>query len=270
MYFCSIINDNMKDLHKQIVGMRLCVKGRAEALVNGVFFEMSEGVLCGVSPLVQLYVMNESEDFEQIAVTGLQEEFFPAVEPLFNALLGNKLYIRPYMMLDDMRKNGFLSAANYISMKEKQLGETTDETLRKIIMQTMLHMKRALILECMQAFLEQKAVEPEKNPKGMLTVVKFIQLLAENFRTEHSCDFYASQSGLTFNHFTYTVKKVTGHTPKEWINTFLTQEARHMLSKQGMRVKEVADALNFPEQYTFSRFFKTQTGKSPKEFQTRK
>ena len=39
-----------------------------------------------------------------------------------------------------------------------------------------------------------------------------------------------------------------------------------MLHIPGIQVKDVADSLGFPEQFTFRKYFKTHTGMSPTEF----
>ena len=82
--------------------------------------------------------------------------------------------------------------------------------------------------------------------------------------------FYAEQSGLSPNYFTHVVKQVTSRTPMDWISTFTILEAKRLLSRKGARVKDVAVALRFPDQYTFTRYFKTYAGMTPREFQTTK
>ncbi len=42
--------------------------------------------------------------------------------------------------------------------------------------------------------------------------------------------------------------------------------AKILLKQKDLNIKAVADKLNFPEQYTFRKFFKLHVGMSPKEY----
>ena len=52
----------------------------------------------------------------------------------------------------------------------------------------------------------------------------------------------------------------------EWIIIVTIAHAKRLLSQPDMQVKEVADQLGFPEQFTFRKYFKKHTGMSPSEF----
>jgi AraC-like DNA-binding protein len=52
----------------------------------------------------------------------------------------------------------------------------------------------------------------------------------------------------------------------EWINMVTVNQAKSLLRKPGIQIKQVADELGFPEQFTFRKYFKTHTGMSPTEF----
>ena len=53
----------------------------------------------------------------------------------------------------------------------------------------------------------------------------------------------------------------------EWINMVTINQAKNLLRQRNILVKEVADELGFPEQFTFRKYFKVHTGMSPTEFQ---
>lgn len=247
--------------------MNLCVGGTAEVLVNGYPYVLSKGSLYVVTPLVQMCFLQQSGDFAAQSITGRQEDIFPAVQPLFKTLLDNEIYRSPCTTLDPNQQNGFVKVAARIEEKRRQLAETESEQLQQLIRQIMVHLQRVMIMECLQVFLEKASAATRKQTKGEEIVFEAIRLMVKDFRTEHGCEYYASRAGLSPNHFTHVVKRVTGHTPKEWLQNLLVQEAKIQLSRKGVRVQEVADALNFPDQFTFSRFFKTQTGMSPRAFQ---
>ncbi|MBN2641298.1 MAG: AraC family transcriptional regulator, partial [Victivallales bacterium] len=53
----------------------------------------------------------------------------------------------------------------------------------------------------------------------------------------------------------------------DFITRSLVRKASLLLGGAVIPVKEVADRLHFNSEYYFSRFFKQQTGMSPREFQ---
>lgn len=76
--------------------------------------------------------------------------------------------------------------------------------------------------------------------------------------------FFAS-----FFAFSTLVQQHSGRTPKQWIHLFTIGQAKHLLLQSNLQVKEIADRLGFPEQFTFRKYFKTHTGMSPSECRRR-
>ena len=59
-------------------------------------------------------------------------------------------------------------------------------------------------------------------------------------------------------------------TPKQLIDEQLIAEAKVLLNEPCLSVTEIAELLNFADQSYLSRFFKKNTGMSPKEFRLQK
>ena len=136
-----------------------------------------------------------------------------------------------------------------------------------LISRIISQLQRTAILETIQLLMQQQHPVSKQTSKLNQTAFNFLNTLHDNFKTERNVAFYADLSGLSPNHFTHVVKQVTGRTPMEWINTFTILEAKRLLLKKGARVKDAAGQLNFPDQYTFTRYFKTHSGTTPKDYQ---
>ncbi len=95
---------------------------------------------------------------------------------------------------------------------------------------------------------------------------QFLALVQQNFRKERFLDFYASKLEVTPKHLSRTIKKQTGYTAVEWIERFVILEAKVLLKSSNLNIQQIADELNFPSQSFFGKYFKKQTGQSPKEF----
>ncbi|MGM9811138.1 MAG: helix-turn-helix domain-containing protein [Paludibacteraceae bacterium] len=249
------------------IGMCLCVGGRAEVLINGELYELRKGSIYVISPLVQLFVLQQTEDYEVRKVENNPENVLPLRDSLFSIGISNKIYQHPVAMLDEDCQIGFCAMERRIAQKYEELRVETDEEIRGLIKQIIIQLYCTTLLEATQAFLQQRTLPPARTIKTENTTFQFLQLLHRNFHTMRNVRFYADRSGLTPNHFTHIIKQVTGRTPMEWIADITIIEAKKQLARKGARVQEVANRLNFPEQYTFSRYFKTHTGITPRDFQ---
>lgn len=114
-----------------------------------------------------------------------------------------------------------------------------------------------------------KCYEPFKNEivsrQGRMSD-QFLSLVQQNFRKERFLDFYAEKLEVTPKHLSRTVKRQTGYTAVEWIERYVILEAKVLLKSSNLNVQQIADELNFPSQSFFGKYFKKQTGQSPKEF----
>jgi len=77
----------------------------------------------------------------------------------------------------------------------------------------------------------------------------------------------AEMSGMRQDVFSRKFTHEMGLSPKDFITRSLTRKASLLLAGSTIPIKEVANQLHFNSEYYFSRFFKQQTGMSPREFQ---
>ena len=95
---------------------------------------------------------------------------------------------------------------------------------------------------------------------------KFVTQLYRHYRTQHEVSFYAEQQFLTTRYFSTIIKECSGKSPTQWIATALLVEARNLLLHTNMTIKEISDALTFPNQSYFGKWFKNLTTLSPLDF----
>lgn len=98
------------------------------------------------------------------------------------------------------------------------------------------------------------------------TFYKFYSLLEKHYRSERSVIFYAESLCISPKHLSMVVKKVSGRTASEWIDDYVTLEAKQMLRASTLTVQEVSRELNFANQSFFGKYFKKHTGFSPSEY----
>ena len=104
--------------------------------------------------------------------------------------------------------------------------------------------------------------ELEKGKKDSL-FKRFMFLLENNYTTEHGVRFYAEQLCISTKYLTQISRRVLQKTPKSLIDYKLFSSALGMLDRTDKTIQEVSNALGFPDQSYFSRFFKRCMGVSP-------
>ena len=98
-------------------------------------------------------------------------------------------------------------------------------------------------------------------------VNEFVQLVHTYCRQERRLEFYASKMCLSAKYLANVVAAHTDKPASRWIQEHVLLEAKAMLGVPNNTVAQVADALSFPDQSTFGKFFRRHTGLSPKEYQ---
>ena len=97
-----------------------------------------------------------------------------------------------------------------------------------------------------------------------------MQLVREHGRQEHQVSFYAEKLCITPRYLhQVTMQYMDGRSPKELIDEQLTAEIKVLLNQPELSVAEIAERLHFADQSYLTRFFKKNTGMSPKEFRVK-
>jgi AraC-like DNA-binding protein len=76
----------------------------------------------------------------------------------------------------------------------------------------------------------------------------------------------SSMAGFSTSHFLALFKSATGYPPKEFFIRLRMQHACILLMGHAARVKEVAIALGYDDQFYFSRLFKSVMGIAPRDY----
>ncbi|WP_418982193.1 helix-turn-helix domain-containing protein [Alistipes sp.] len=95
---------------------------------------------------------------------------------------------------------------------------------------------------------------------------QFMQLLGEHFREERCVGYYARQLCITPKYLTTLIKRISGHSVSEWIDSYVILEAKALLKHSNRSIQEIAYYLNFPNQSFFGSYFKRNTGMSPSQY----
>lgn len=248
-------------LHTHRNGFFYCTAGRITLGLDDRIFEIHRGDIYIYPPFSQTYLGNASDDLQGIIGFADFDFVLSVLNPIYDS--GNAIYVRehPCISLDAeqcSRIEELLAA-----FRRRMDGETG-------VVQTQLlsALGRAVCYEISLAYFSNYPIQPLKQERHDKIFLEFLFALHRHFRSHRDVAFYAGQSCLTPRHFTTVIREKSGRTALEWITSTVVAEAKRLLSESGQSIKEIADALGFPNQSFFGRYFKRYTGLSPAEFRT--
>ena len=128
-----------------------------------------------------------------------------------------------------------------------------------------------LFLSYCQRFYDRQFITRDHANKGILE--KLESLLTDYFQTDKpqtigqpTVAYCAGQLHLSANYFGDLIKKETGKSAQEYIQSKLIEVAKERIFDPNKSINEVAYELGFKYPQHFTRFFKQQTGYSPKDY----
>jgi len=101
---------------------------------------------------------------------------------------------------------------------------------------------------------------------GQQLVRQYLSLLQGDVTAEHRLETFAGQLGVTPGHLTEMVKEVTGVAAGTLLRQRLILETKRLLIHTNLTSAQVAEKLMFKDPAYFNRFFKRETGQTPREF----
>ena len=246
-------------------GMFLCMSGTAEVLINNSVYRLEKGVLYVVSPLVTIHRISQSADFDGIHILDDWEVFYPVIHTIIDTILQLKLRNSPCLRLNETEVEFLISRSDLIEAKRREMENASIAEEKNLILR-MIQLLEQETMEIIRVYFRNKTVESHPMDKKESIVYNFIYSLHFNFKQQRSVMFYAKEARLSTGYFTAVVREKTGRTPSEWIIDITITQAKLLLEKTKKSIKEIAADLNFPEQFTFRKYFKQHTGIAPKEY----
>jgi AraC family transcriptional activator of pobA len=99
--------------------------------------------------------------------------------------------------------------------------------------------------------------------------MNFVKKLPLHVKEERSIGYYASELCVSCQYLERVVKTISGQTAYQWIQRTLIGEVNHQLKETNLSMQQIADHFGFPDQATFTKYYKRNTGKTPTEFRNK-
>jgi AraC-like DNA-binding protein len=152
----------------------------------------------------------------------------------------------------------------------KKIVSETDQNIDKHS-KTLIVSNIELLLNYCMRFYDRQFITRSNANKDIL--VRFEKLLQDYFQSEKaltlglpSVTYCADQLNLSANYFGDLIKKETGNTALDYIQSKLIQEAKAHIFDTSKSMNDIAFQLGFKYQQHFTRLFKQRTGMTPNEY----
>ncbi len=119
----------------------------------------------------------------------------------------------------------------------------------------------------LQDFRHENGIPDHQPSSHEMLFNNFYQSITQHYRESREVNYYADLFHLSSKHFATVIKQHTGINALQWISSYVVIQAKKMLRyHQQMTIQEISSWLGFLDQASFSRYFKTNAGMSPKEY----
>jgi AraC-like DNA-binding protein len=175
---------------------------------------------------------------------------------------GVKMYQKPMFPLH-------LEEFGILKKRIEFLQEILDQKQHLYQKEMILNALRIYFLDLTNIIEVNQAKNVEAPPsRDEVYFLKFLELLAQFYKTEHAVNFYANQIFITPHYLTLIVKRLSGQTVSDFIYQLVLSEAKALLLQPDISIQQIAEGLNFSDQSAFGKFFKRRSGYSPKEYRS--
>lgn len=176
-----------------------------------------------------------------------------------NGILFNNIYEKPFF---NINKSYYDEIVNTIEKMDNEIQNETVSPFTDSIVKSYLQ----LILSISSKEKSKYLVNLKPNELPNKDLVYFQDLVEKHYKTERSMAFYASEFSLSTDAFSKKIKKQFSKSPSQLVNERVILEAKKLLHLTYKSIKEIAQELNFEDEFYFSRYFKKNVGISPSSY----
>jgi len=239
----------------------ICTRGTAQVEVNLQIYEARPGAMLLATPFHVLRIYESSPDF--LCRFVVFSKTFLTENNVNSHFLESFSYFKSaslpviYADFEDVK----LLLDIYVLLQQKL--DRQGHPYRMEISRSMLIL---LLYEVASIYEKQHVIVKSKlNRKQELNIL-FQELVFHHYKEHRNVQYYADLLFVSPKHLTETIKDVTGRTAGEWIDDAVILEAKVLLRNQDISIANIAYAIHFPDQSSFGKYFKKQTGSSPSDY----
>lgn len=259
-----ILFDNLYDLPIPNVPCRLsgiivglCVQGCFTYMADTVKQNVEAGDVIIINNGQVVSDCKFNDDTQCIAIM-ITYDFFQEIVKDVHELSALFLLSRTHPVFR-LLPNEIRNVQNYYRLIKEKVDDMSNH-FRKDVVRLLMS---AMIYDLSNTIYRIQNISNKREISAERIFTDFIKLVERNFRQERRVTWYSRQLCITSKYLSETVRQISGRTPNEWIDSYVTMELRVLLKNTTKSVKEIACDMNFPNQSFMGKFFKEHVGMSP-------
>ena len=238
----------------------LCTEGNAQFTIDTQRHDVQKNDIIIISDRHVIDNYAASSDAAGLAMMLSVNFFYEVVNDVRDVSL-LFLFSRNHPVVS-LNENEVQTFKEYFFFLKKKIAETNNHYRRDLVRTLVLTM----FYDLSNVIYRVQQIENKRQTRADAIFTQFIKLVEDNYRHERRVSWYAEQMCITPKYLSETVKAVSKNTPNEWIDKYVTLEARVLLKTSTLTIKEIADELHFANQSFLGKFFKEHVGVSPSEY----
>ena len=245
-----------------------CIKGEFEVEINLKKFTIRKDSMFIYTPGNIVRVTNidpREKESVHFVVVAISEDLMSSTRFDFSKLYNESLRLleSPCVVINENERGLYRKYFDLIQEVSKMRMQNMRESVTALI-SSIFYLMGAMWTDRLTA--AKKNGGDEMSTRSKIVLEDFLLLVRDYHTKERSLSFYADKLYLTPKYLSKLIKSVSGKSAHEWIDSFVILEAKNLLKYSDMSIKSIVYDLNFPNQTTFYRFFKTKTGMTPSEY----
>lgn len=253
---------NTNDELQSMMGFMFIIAGEAEFSIDYANYLFKENYWVELKPTADVQLLSHSDNFHAFIIMATED-----------------------FIVDTLLDKKPIPVSHFVDSHESPHLEITEEELTalKLSADRILHYMRTehnfkkdmlhntfynFILEASNIFRNRDGVRKQLQhlSRKESIIREFLKLVEQHAMEQHNPSFYSDKMCISTQYLSIILKEITGYTANYWISKKITAEARILLRTPNLTIKEITDKLHFADQSSFGKFFKKQTGMSPKKY----
>jgi AraC family transcriptional regulator, transcriptional activator of pobA len=235
-------------------------QGKAEIEVDCVRYQMERGMILSVFPMQIVEQIKISPDLELM--------YFSCSPEILNRVLFRfppefEMFLREYPTFKLPEKT-YLQDIDFLCFLQEKM-EDRENVCRNEIMMSHL---RCFYLEMYNNLQHRLLDGPYVNARRKMLVKSFVGLVMKHYRESREVSFYANKLNITPKYLSIVTKEINGQNAKRIIDEYIVTEIKLLLKSTSKSIQEISEEMNFPDQSFLCKYFKKQSGISPKQYRT--
>ena len=236
----------------------ICTAGTVDIDVDFVHYPIEKGMIFSAFPGQVMDQQQVSDDFSLMYISCsplmLQSVLFRFPPKFESFLKKTPAYQAPAKAYKDV-----IELVKLISSKCEEI----DNICCSEVIVSMVRVYYLEIYNDIHQRMLKGFTEPSRKMEIMKKFIGLIMLYHSQFR---EVTFYAEKLNITPKYLSGVTRQLKGIGAKKFIDAYLISEIKLELKSTSKTIQEISDALNFPDPSFFSKYFKSHTGLTPKQF----